>query len=120
MKDESDVDGEAPLRKSSLPDKRESRKVAGPELPARRKFLQAGLLAGASAAVLSPPPALGASPNISPAFQTKGSAGSFELEEITVGELQEGMTSGRFTARSIAEKYLARIEAIDKHGPSIN
>ena len=45
---------------------------------------------------------------------------SFELEEATVAELQAGMKSGKYTARSIAEKYLARIEEIDKHGPSIN
>jgi amidase len=120
MKDESDVDGESPLRKTSQPDEREDHNVADPELPARRKFIQASLLAGASAAVLSSNPVSGASLNISPAFQTKSSAGSFELDEITVGELQEGMTSGRFTAHSITEKYLARIEAIDKHGPAIN
>jgi amidase len=28
--------------------------------------------------------------------------------------------SGKSTARSIAEKYLARIDAIDKHGPAVN
>jgi len=120
MKDESEVDGESPLRKASQLDEREGHHVAGPELPARRKFIQASLLAGASAAVLAPNPASGAGLKISPAFQTKTSAGSFELDEITVGELQEGMTSGRFTAHSITEKYLARIDAIDKHGPAVN
>jgi amidase len=120
MKDESDVEGELTSRKSSQPDKREGHHVDRPEVPARRKFIQASLLAGASATVLSPRPSLGASLGVSPAFQTKSSAGSFELEEITVGELQDGMTSGRFTAHSITEKYLARIEAIDKHGPAIN
>jgi amidase len=119
MKDESGVDGESPLRKASQSDERET-KLAGPELPARRKFIQASLL-GASAAVLTPRSALGASSSsVSPAFETKSSAGSFGLDEITVAELQEGMTSGRFTAHSIAEKYLERIEAIDKHGPAIN
>ena len=44
---------------------------------------------------------------------------SFELDEITIGELQHGMESGKFTARSIAEKYLARIEAIDRNGPTL-
>ena len=29
------------------------------------------------------------------------------------------MRSGRFTARSLAEKYLARIEAIDRQGPTL-
>src|SRR6202048_232267 len=116
MKDESDVDGELELRKASQPNEREGYDMAGPERPARRKFIQASLL-GASAAVLTPGPALGES---SSTFETKSSAGSFELEEITVPELQEGMTSGRFTAHSITEKYLERIEAIDKHGPAIN
>ncbi|MEA2235694.1 MAG: amidase [Thermoanaerobaculia bacterium] len=43
-----------------------------------------------------------------------------ELEEITIGELQDAMKSGRWSARSIAEGYLSRIAAIDKHGPAIN
>jgi amidase len=30
------------------------------------------------------------------------------------------MRSGRLTARSIAERYLTRIENVDKHGPSVN
>jgi amidase len=44
----------------------------------------------------------------------------FELEEVTITELQAGMKSGKWTARSIAQKYLARIEEIDKRGPSVN
>ena len=44
----------------------------------------------------------------------------FELDEITIAELQDGMKTGKYTARSIAELYLARIEAIDKSGPIIN
>jgi amidase len=47
-------------------------------------------------------------------------AAAFELDEITIGQLQEGMQTGRLTARAIAEKYLARIDAIDKKGPAIN
>src|SRR4051794_23623201 len=43
-----------------------------------------------------------------------------ELEEITIGELQDGMASGRWTARAIAEGYLGRIDSIDKRGPAIN
>jgi len=45
---------------------------------------------------------------------------SFELEEMTLGEMQAGMRSGRFTARSLAEAYLQRIDALDKRGPAIN
>jgi len=45
---------------------------------------------------------------------------AFELEEVTVQQLGEGMASGRWTARSIAEQYLARIEALDRAGPALN
>ena len=44
----------------------------------------------------------------------------FELEEITIAELRDGLRSGRFTSRSLTEAYLGRIEAIDKRGPAIN
>jgi amidase len=44
----------------------------------------------------------------------------FELDEMTVRQLQEGIESGRFTARSITEQYLARIDEIDRRGPAIN
>src|ERR1043166_2003241 len=83
----------------------------------RRKFGKSALLGGASAAVLPPlagPRALTPEPTPSPA------ASSFELDEITISDLQTGMTSGRYTAHSITEKYLARIDEIDKHGPAIN
>ena len=55
---------------------------------------------GVNASVASPPPA-------------------FELDELTVGELQSGMASGRFTAHSLVRKYLDRIDDVDKHGPQI-
>lgn len=44
----------------------------------------------------------------------------FELDELTISELQEGMNSGKFTARSLVKKYLERIDEVDKGGPSIN
>jgi amidase len=43
----------------------------------------------------------------------------FELSELTIGDLQEGMRTGQYTSRSLAERYLARIEAIDRQGPSL-
>src|SRR5712664_1469804 len=45
---------------------------------------------------------------------------SFELDELTVDELQSGMSSGKYTAQSLTRKYLDRIDDIDKHGPAIN
>src|SRR5208337_1228415 len=44
----------------------------------------------------------------------------FEFDETTIATLQSDMKSGKLTARSIAEKYLERIAAIDKHGPAVN
>jgi amidase len=43
----------------------------------------------------------------------------FELEEATIAELQAAMTSGQRSARSVAEAYLARIEAVDRSGPTL-
>jgi len=44
----------------------------------------------------------------------------FELEEATVASLQGDIKSGKYTARSITELYLRRIEALDKQGPSLH
>jgi amidase len=42
-----------------------------------------------------------------------------DLEEATIYQLQAGMAAGRYTARQIVEGYLARIEAIDRNGPTL-
>jgi amidase len=83
----------------------------------RRKFLQSAVNAGAAAAVY---PALGAAREITLAKPATAEVKSFELDEITVPELQDGMKSGKFTARSLVEKYSVRIEEIDKRGPAVN
>jgi amidase len=86
--------------------------------PSRRKFLQAALTTGGTAALY---PALGAARSIAPpAEPTAPDVKAFELEEITIPELQDGMKSGKFTARSLVEKYSARIDEIDKRGPAVN
>jgi amidase len=41
---------------------------------------------------------------------------AFEFEEATVADLQKAMRSGKQTARSLAEAYLARIEAVEYGG----
>jgi amidase len=76
--------------------------------PDRRRFLAAGLSAGLAAAALPASPA--AAPVEEPAF---------DLNEATIADLQEAMQSGKATARSLAEKYLARIETIDRQGPAL-
>ncbi len=45
---------------------------------------------------------------------------AFEFDEVTVAELSVGMEKGKYTARSITEKYLARIAMVDKSGPNVN
>jgi amidase len=44
----------------------------------------------------------------------------FELDELSISDLQDGLRSGKFTARSLVKKYLERIDDIDKGGPNIN
>ena len=44
---------------------------------------------------------------------------TFELDELTVDDLQEGMASGRWSAVEITEMYLDRIAAIDDQGPEL-
>jgi amidase len=43
----------------------------------------------------------------------------FDLEEVTVAELQAGMAAGRYTARGVTQRYLERIAAMDRAGVSL-
>jgi amidase len=78
----------------------------------RRSFLRASMVGGIGAALI---PALAGSREV-----TVPTVPAFELDEISISDLQDGMKSGKYTTRAIAEKYLARIEGIDKRGPAIN
>jgi amidase len=44
---------------------------------------------------------------------------AFPLEEATTAQLQDWMSSGRYSARQLAELYIRRIEAIDRSGPEL-
>jgi len=44
----------------------------------------------------------------------------FPLAEATIAEIESAMAEGKVTAEYLVEGYLARIEAYDKKGPSIN
>jgi len=93
--------------------------------PNRRSFLQSALLGGVAAS-LTPAYAAGAAardltertPNA--ATPLPAEVTPFELEEVTIPQLQDGMKSGKYTAQSLVEKYLARIDEIDKRGPAVN
>ena len=82
----------------------------------RRAFLKSSAVTSVGALVV--PALTGARAIAGPAPASK--VPSFELDEITINDLAEGMASGKYSAHSIAEKYLARITAIDKQGPAIN
>jgi amidase len=44
---------------------------------------------------------------------------SFELNELTIAQLQDGMTKGRYSSRQLTQLYLQRIERIDRGGPQL-
>jgi amidase len=46
--------------------------------------------------------------------------GPFDLDETTIATLRQAMKSGKLTAHSITEKYLQRIEELDRRGPSLH
>jgi len=79
----------------------------------RRSFLRyaaAGGLAAAAPIELTrrAEPVRAAVPRIPP----------FELEEMTMAEMQRWMAAGRFTARYLVERYIERVEALDWEGPA--
>jgi amidase len=87
----------------------------------RRTFLRTGL--ASTALALSP--ALGGhamEPTDKDGARSADAAAAkpFEFEETTIAELQEAMRSGKHTARSITESYLARIEDVDKQGAALS
>ena len=91
-------------------------KELAPASDSRRTFLRSSL---ATTVISAAYPALGAarvsaqeSPNVIPR--------EFELDELTLDDLQQLVGSGKETSRSLTEKYLARIQDIDKAGPMIN
>ncbi len=44
---------------------------------------------------------------------------AFELDELTIPDLQRAMQSGKYSAKSLVEKYTDRIDEIDKKGPTL-
>ncbi len=77
----------------------------------RRSLLRLTAIGGAAA--LTRP--LHAAASSAPAVPG-ASVPAFALEEATVADLQKRMESGEESARSLVEKYMARIEAVDGGG----
>ena len=81
----------------------------------RRNFVRNGLLSSVALATVRSV----ADGSIEKAASASAPA-AFELDELTVDELQSGMTAGKYSAHSLTKKYLDRIDDIDKRGPAIN
>ncbi len=83
----------------------------------RRKFLETSAL-GCALAITQPASVVSA--RESEPRPLASPPKDFELDELTISELQDGMKSGKFTARSLVRKYLDRIDDVDKDGPRVN
>jgi amidase len=81
----------------------------------RRAFLR-GLAIG-SAAWLGPLSGFAGLSRKKPVAPKSGA--SFELEELTIAELQEGLASRQFTAASLVRQYQRQIEQVDRSGPAL-
>ena len=82
----------------------------------RRNFIKSGSAAGLITTIGLPASAAIVTNNdITTAFKD-----DFELNEITITELQNLMKNGKVSSKSITKLYLKRIEALDKKGPKLN
>jgi amidase len=71
----------------------------------RRDFLHTAA-AGSVLAIARPTSALAPPP-------------AFELDELTITDLQQGLSSGKYSSKSLVEKYVDRINDIDRKGPTL-
>lgn len=81
----------------------------------RRSFLQS---TAASCALAFVNPVSATTVELSPSPPPQPAA--FELDEMTIAELQAHLQAGRYSARSLVEKYSDRIKDIDTHGAKLN
>jgi amidase len=80
----------------------------------RRGFLKTGIAAGVTGLIASAPEG-----SLWAAARPAGSIAPDDLVETSIETLQEGIASGAYSARSIVEGFIARIEAIDRNGPAL-
>ncbi|MBZ5546730.1 MAG: amidase [Acidobacteriia bacterium] len=83
----------------------------------RRNFLRASIATTVAAAAY---PALGSAAGADLPPEPTSTPRDFELDELTLDDFQKALQSGPLTSHSLTEKYLARIQEIDKAGPRIN
>lgn len=80
----------------------------------RRKFLRNSSLFGVAASV-TVVSSFTTAENVENNFND-----DFDLNEITIDQLQQKMKSGDLTSADLTKKYLQRIQQIDKSGPTLN
>ena len=96
-----------------MPPKKRDHQTA---LDSRRDFLKVGATALAGAALLS-----GSLSSQSSSLPPAGERVSgFELDEFDLVTLQRGLDSGEYSSKKLIELYISRIEAVDRHGPTLN
>ena len=80
----------------------------------RRHFLQT-TIAGCVVTIASPVSALAfeETPTKTPIPP------AFELDELTISDLQQALQSGKYSSKQLVEKYSDRISDIDKKGPAL-
>jgi amidase len=87
----------------------------------RRNFLKTGSVAGLAATTLAVSSCQSPGPSSANNNADDGKfVDDFELNEVTIDQLQEKMKNGIHSSRSITQLYLDRINAMDKTGPAIN
>jgi amidase len=82
----------------------------------RRTFIRNSAVLGVAAGAASFPAGAAASTPVSAGADAPG---PFELDELTVADLQKRMQSGQDTAKSLVQKYLGRIERLDTRDPAL-
>jgi len=82
----------------------------------RRNFLRLAALSGVAAFTA---PSLTGAAGLETDASRAGSGKAFELDEVTIGELQKRLGVRKLSAVSLAKKYLARIGEIDRNGPAL-
>jgi amidase len=89
----------------------------------RREFVKAGFAVGAGTLVSGCNPSTVNRSSEGKQGPASGGPGwnipDFAHAEATVADLQRAQAAGTLTARSLAEAYLARMDAIDKAGPRL-
>ena len=81
----------------------------------RRHFLQT-TAAGCVVAIASPISALAFEET---APKTSPTPPAFELEEMTISDLQQSLQSGKYSSKQLVEKYWDRIGHVDRAGPEL-